>query len=325
MLSTKNIVSNIRDVPTAWVFSYYCKVPLEHFNGVDFKIRSVFAEKDRTPSMSFYVYNETDYRFNDFSTGIKGNKLDLVMNLLNLDLPTACGVIVSEYNTWRLKNGEGVSIQEFKTHSKYKVESYEVRKWSKDDAGYWSPYNISSKILDLFNVKALDSYTMVKDNSELKIVGNHLYGYFKSTGELYKIYQPKTESLKFMKVGDFIQGSEQLSGHDYLLYLSSLKDIMSAYSFGLRLDYKAPDSENTLLSEPQVKKDKTSYKKVLVMFDNDEAGVKAANKYKDKFGIQTVFLNYGEKDLSDHVKQFGVRKARQWFIPLIDKKLNEDF
>lgn len=324
MLSTKNIVSSVKEVPAAWVFSNYCKIPIENFNGADFKIKSVFNDKDKTPSMSFYL-KTSDYKFNDFSTGIKGDKVELVMNLFKLDGPKACFKIISDYNTWRLKNKEGLSIQEFKTHTKYQVSDYEIRSWTTADGSYWSPYNISSKILEHFNVKPLTSYTLSKEESNLNIIGEHLYGYFNEHGELCKIYQPKTENLKFIKVKSFVQGADQTTKQPFLLYLSSLKDIMSAFSFNLRLDFKAPDSENTLFTEAQVKKDLEEYQQVLVLFDNDTAGIKAANKYKDSYGITPVFLNYGEKDLSDHVKKFGVRKVKQWFIPLIDKKLNYEY
>ena len=323
MLSTKNIVSSVKDIPAAWVFSNYCKVPIENFNGADFKIKSVFNDKDKTPSMSFYL-KTSDYKFNDFSTGIKGDKVELVMNLFKLDGPKACFKIISDYNTWRLKNKEGLSIQEFKVHAKYQVSDYSIRSWTTADGSYWYPYNISSKILEHFNVHPLSSYTLSKEESDLNIIGEHLYGYFNEHSELCKIYQPKTENLKFIKVKSFVQGADQTTKQPFLLYLSSLKDIMSAFSFNLRLDFKAPDSENTLFTEAQVKKDLEQYQQVLVLFDNDSAGIKAANKYKDLYGITPVFLNYGEKDLSDHVKAFGVRKVKQWFIPLIDKKLNDE-
>ncbi len=46
-------------------------------------------------------------------------------------------------------------------------------------------------------------------------------------GTLYKIYQPKVQKKKFIKVTDYIQGSDQLAGHNHLVITSSLKDILS--------------------------------------------------------------------------------------------------
>ena len=38
--------------------------------------------------------------------------------------------------------------------------------------------------------------------------------------------------------------------------------------------------------------------------------------------IDPVFLSYGEKDPSDHIKSFGIRKVKEWLVPLIDKHIN---
>ena len=36
--------------------------------------------------------------------------------------------------------------------------------------------------------------------SEINIKNNHIYGYFKNNGTLYKIYQPNIKKKKFIKV-----------------------------------------------------------------------------------------------------------------------------
>lgn len=94
-------------------------------------------------------------------------------------------------------------------------------------------------------------------------------------------------------------------------------------SFNLTIDYKAPDSENTLISKEEVDEDKKKYKKIFVLFDNDDAGVKAAYRYRDVYGLDPIFLNYGEKDPSDHVKKFGPKKVYFWYVPLINKHINK--
>jgi hypothetical protein len=323
MLTTKNLVSEVKDVPAVWVFSHYANVPIETFDGTEFKINSVFNDKDRTPSMSFWVNADDNYRFNDFSTGNKGDHIDLVKLKFDMGFADACQKIISDYNSDRLKsNGEMLSIREFKQHSKYKVTDHVKRKWNQLDAKQWTPYNIGSKLLERFYVFPLSSYTMAKDDKQLDITGDHIYGYFKKDGTLYKIYQPKATEHKFIKISDYIQGSEQVLGRPFLIYTSSLKDIMSVESLGLNCDLKAPDSENTLISESVIKRDKAAYKKILVLFDNDTAGQKAAKKYKDKYDIEPIFLNYGQKDPSDHVKSFGPRKTKLWLVPIIDRKLN---
>jgi len=202
------------------------------------------------------------------------------------------------------------------------VTGHNVRSWNQLDKEYWTPYNIGSSLLAEFLVKPLASYTMTRDGQSMTIAGEHIYGYFNKQGELYKIYQPRNPQLKFIKVRDHIQGSDQVRKRPFLIYASSLKDGMSLASLQLRLDIKAPDSENTLLPTATIREDQESYQKILTLFDVDQAGQSAAQKYHEKYGIEPVFLAYGEKDFSDHMKAFGPSRVKRWIIPLIDRKLS---
>jgi DNA primase len=62
------------------------------------------------------------------------------------------------------------------------------------------------------------------------------------------------------------------------------------------------------------------YKNIFVLFDNDEAGIKAAEKYKSKYGFEYVVLEL-EKDLSDSIKVHGVDKVRDNLLPLLKQTL----
>lgn len=321
MLSTKNVITDIRDIPSEWIFSYYCQVDILKFDGNNFNIKSVFNEKDDNPSMWFW-YSDKGIRFNDFSSGNKGTAIDLVMLKHKLSFKDACIKIRNDFSTWSLDN----VLSENKVITpklKYQLDDYEIRKWNVLDKNYWLSYNISSKILDEFCVKPIEKYRLVKEGQELIIKDELLYGYFKKDGTLYKIYQPNIKDLKFVKIKTYIQGSEQVKNNKFLIYTSSLKDIMSIYSLNLKVDLKAPDSENTLIPKEIIEEDLKKYNKILTLFDVDEAGIKASLKYKEEHNIENAFLNYGEKDPSDHIKKYGVKKIAPILINLIHKHIND--
>jgi hypothetical protein len=165
---------------------------------------------------------------------------------------------------------------------------------------------------------------MIKDGKELCIKGLYLYGYFKADGTLYKIYQPKTLDKKFIKVTNYLQGMHQCTGEKYLIITSSLKDIMSIKSLKLRdLDIIAPDSENTILKSEVMDDLQNKYKKIIVLFDNDDAGIKAMQAYKEKYPyIETTLLPMS-KDVSDSIKDFGAKEVRNRLVPILDKKLSD--
>ena len=82
----------------------------------------------------------------------------------------------------------------------------------------------------------------------------------------------------------------------------------------------APDSENTMISETVIKQLKSRYSKIIILFDNDEPGIKAAQKYKEKYGLDYVILPL-EKELSDSVKLHGIDKVKEVLFPLLKQAL----
>jgi DNA primase len=82
----------------------------------------------------------------------------------------------------------------------------------------------------------------------------------------------------------------------------------------------APDSENTMIGEKVIGELKLKYNKIVVLFDNDEPGIKAAERYKDKYGFSYILLPM-EKDLSDSVKEHGIDKVREVLFPLLKQAL----
>ena len=322
MISTKNLICDLADVPREWAFEHYLNLT-EKLTGQDIKMKSVFNTREKTPSMCIYIDRNNIYKFKDFSSGIGGDGLTLVQNLFNL--PTrgsASYKIIEDYNQYVLTNGCN-TIRSYKQHSKFKVTDYEMRHWNTLDQKYWMGFHIGSRLLSRYNVVPLEYYIMTKTDendvvSSITIKGNYIYGYFREDGTLYKIYQPKVKESKFIKVRDYIQGTEQLVfDKPYLIITSSLKDLMAYQKLKIsNSEAIAPDSENTMIPENIMNSISPKYQKVFVLFDNDEAGIKAAEKYKSKYGFDYVVLDL-EKDLSDAIKVHGIDKVRDNLLPLL--------
>ena len=60
------------------------------------------------------------------------------------------------------------------------------------------------------------------------------------------------------------------------------------------------------------------YKKIVVLFYNDEAGIRSMKRYKEKYNFDYVILDM-EKDLSDSIKEHGLTKTREVLLPLLKK------
>lgn len=325
MFKTKNLVHDIKDVPVAWIFEHFCKLK-EKLNGHDVKIKSLFNLKERTPSMCiYYDAKKSSYRYKDFSSGKGGSAIDLVKDIENLSYYKACSLVVEKYNDFVLHNNGGYDLQEFKQASKYKVNTHIFRSWNTQDQYFWTQFNIGTRLLEEYNVRPLSAYTMHKEIDsgpiDLTIKGNYLYGYFKTDGTLYKIYQPKTLDKKFIKVADYIQGSEQLKNHKWLIITSSLKDLMALRSLKLPLDIIAPDSENTVIRKEVMEGYINKYEKVIVMFDFDEPGIKAMEKYKELYPEIEYTALPMSKDPADSIKDYGAKEVYYRIVPLLNKKI----
>jgi len=325
MISTKNLISVVTDVPVEWVFEYYLNLN-ERLTGQDIKILSVFNPKDKVPSMCVY-HKDGAYKFKDFSSGFQGDNVELVRYMFNLEHRwQAASKITNDYQDYVNNNSRRFETDTF-SQDRYKVTDYEIRHWQKQDEIYWSRFHIGSKMLDYHNVMPLSYYVMEKSeaNGEVKSfrhANGYIYGYFKNDGTLYKIYKPMDKDRKFVKVQNYIQGSEQLSfDKKYLVITSSLKDLMAFRKLKIEgIEVIAPDSENSMLAETTMSKLIRKYKKIFVIFDNDEPGIKAAQRYNSKYDIPYIVLPL-EKDIADSVEKHGIEKTREVLFPLLKQAL----
>lgn len=323
MLSTKNLETGIDKIPSYWVFQHYLNLT-EKLTGQNIKIKSVFNPTEKTPSFALYVDKSVmQYKFKDFSTGKNGDKINLVMSLFNLDFFNAVQKIITDYNKCIVKGD--VSFTNLKPEEKWKIDFVKTRSWNKRDAAFWLSFNIGSALLEEYNIKPLHHYTMVKevDNNfeTIKFEKPTMYGYFNNNNELIKIYQPYSKKQKFYNALAYLQGLDQLQyEHDYLVICSSLKDALCLKSFNYKLEVIAPASENSMIKPYLINNLKSKYKKIITLFDNDEAGKKAITKYTDVYGINGFTLPMC-KDISDAMKEHGFDKVRAILKPLLKETL----
>jgi hypothetical protein len=323
MLRTKNLITDITGVPETWIFEYYLKLP-EKLNGQDIKMKSIWNTADKDPSLFVYYSKATNkYKFKDFSADKHGDSIELVSQMFNLNKRYDAALRITNDYTKFLKNNSEYSADNITIQSKYQVIEFKLRNWTNSDQKFWMKYNIGSKLLEHYNVKPLEEYTLEKkDADRFTIKGIMIYGYFKKDGSLYKIYQPMNQKKKFLKVKDYIQGIDQLKFNaPYLVICSSLKDGLSFKKMGFtNAEFIAPDSENSVLPLKIIKQLKDRYTKICTLFDNDEPGIKAMIKYKEQYDIPGAHLKV-EKDLADCVATHGINNTREFIYPVLTKAL----
>jgi hypothetical protein len=276
--------------------------------------------------MSIYCSSNNIYKYKDFSTGKSGDGLNLVLELFNLtSRGESAHKIISDYNEYIIVNNIAEIKPLFKK-AKYKIHDFTIRQWTNLDEKFWTKFKIDSVDLEYYNIKPLANYKLIKEDDDgfkEQIIKNYnIYGYFRKDGSLYKIYQPYLKDYKFIKIMDYIQGSDQLTMNvPYLIICSSLKDVIAFSKLGYNnSEAVAPDSENTIIPEHVINAYKYKYKNIVTLFDNDTAGIESMKKYNKKYDIPYIVLNMS-KDLSDSIKDFGLIKTRTMLTPLLKEKL----
>ena len=83
---------------------------------------------------------------------------------------------------------------------------------------------------------------------------------------------------------------------------------MTLRHFNYNVDVIAPDSENTTIKPYIIENLKSKYNKIITLFDNDKAGIKAIQKYEELYNISGTYLKMS-KDLSDSVRDHGCKKT----------------
>lgn len=325
MISTKSVVVSIEDVPVTWAYEHYCSLN-ERLTGQSVKIKSLFNGNDTNPSFCIY-YKDGKYRWKDFSTGKGGNIVDLIFELYRLSIAEAINKIIDDYSKYLKNNSLGYDSMAMINQSKYTLGTIKTRQWNNLDADYWTQFHINSETLNRFYVKPLSSYTFDYDGVDKPSFtrsGNYIYGYYNFNNELYKIYQPKNLAYKFLKVKNYLQGTDQLKFEQpYLVICSSLKDAMCLSQFNYNCEVIAPDSENTLIKKDVIDIYKKKYNNICTLMDNDKAGIQSMETYKIAYDISSVQLDM-EKDLSDSVKKHGMLEVKKVLTPILRKTLQNE-
>lgn len=89
----------------------------------------------------------------------------------------------------------------------------------------------------------------------------------------------------------------------------------------------APQGEHQLVPRKVVDEAKKRFKSLVMLYDYDSAGVAGATKAKEEYNIPTVYIPkhylelYNTKDVSDCIKEFGLKKTHELIKELIEQSI----
>lgn len=283
-------------------------------------MKSPFRQ-DKNPSFGIFKSSQTgQLLFKDQATGQTGNCIDFVRAMENCTYKAALVKILKNINKGSLKiSTKGIDIQEsYKTTSK--AISFIRRNFCQSDDNYWMQYYINRDDLKYFKIFPISEYWI---NGIVQPWGYKASnpGYVYMIYNKVKIYKP-LESKKNKWITNCsnydIQGYEQLPYKgDLVVITKSLKDVIVLYKLGYNA--VAPQGENHTIPKEVIADLKKRFTKIVLLYDNDEAGFKGSAKLRDKYSIPEIFIpDIQFKDISDYVKANGLERGKE----LVNNLLN---
>lgn len=267
------------------------------------------AEMQKTPSFNIFPTMGTgEWRYKDFATGDDGSCFDLVMKLFNLSFPEALQKINADLTLLLEASPEPIKSNRQLAQA---TPKFEIKRKDFNDAEneFWLKFGIDEQTLKRFNVSSLDEFSTTSK------IGNpyttkssfdkFIFAY--ENDNWVKLYKPLDEKkYKFQYLGTkeqgFIFGWKQLPENDDLLIITGgEKDVMTLAAKGFNAI--TLNSETATLPKSVVDELKLRFKTILVLYDNDETGLKQSNILAVTHGLHRLvlptFQNDG-KDISDY-------------------------
>ena len=281
-----------------------------------FKVGMIYNSpfrKDKNPSFGIYYSKRTkQLLFKDHGTGECGNVIKFVSLFTGkTEYSDILSDIVDKLNI--TNNTKLVSSKQYIPPTET-VIGVVRQEFTDVDINYWKQFNISINTLKKFNVNSIKYYLcngIVKGTYKRE---NPMYAY--KVYNNFKIYRPLADKYTKWRnnLTDYdIQGYEQLPQKGDILFITkSMKDVMCLHEMG----YPAvsPSSESTFLPKDVLEQLKTRFKRIIILFDRDTAGVKRSRKLSRETGLEAIFINkkFKAKDVSDAVKANSFEEIKNW-------------
>lgn len=303
------------------IYSYYMPSKFQ----IGRVVSSPFRE-DKHPSFGIFKSTRTgSLLFKDQATGEVGDCFKFVSLMYGITFKETVDKIWNDIIAKNLSvTKQGRIITEYYKNKKT-IISVKRKNFTDTDDAYWGQYHITRDKLKEYNVFPISKFWVNEYISQFVYTEDspmYAYKIFNS----FKVYRPYSEFKKDKWRSGCsqydIQGWEQLPEEGELLVITkSLKDVMVLSLFNICSI--APPGETTMISENAINELKKRFKRIVLLYDYDDAGQTGANKMKNAYDLESIFIPkhyldlYKVKDISDYIKEFGVEQTQSLLKELL--------
>lgn len=315
-ISKKDILDKIRPEE---IFSAFINDPRPS------RVYKVPWRTDEKESLTFFYSPSNELMFYDQAYKEGGDCITFYSKIFNVNRKQA---LIEIYNKFKLRDIKKIDyskiVEEYKPKSiesklSWKYSSTDSKKYE-DAINYFKSFGISKETLDFFGVKPIDFYCI----DDVMIRPENFSVVYEYEDNKCKIYTPLSSNKKYKFLdgikGEYYQGYNKLPENGNIVFItSSYKDVMVLYELGFPAI--APKSEVVKINDQIINELKTRFENVILFYDNDDAGLKAAEKLKNKYNINYI-VTVKEKDPSDFSRKYSKEKLYEYIISKLNNYNN---
>ncbi len=263
--------------------------------------------KDRKADCSFYWHQGTLF-FKDFALNKAYTCVSIVMEINKLNYYEALEQIYQEFIGLKGNNFVITKIDRPIQSKEYKHIEVKIQPFTTTDIIYLKQYGITKKLCQMYEVFSIKHYWINGNMQYTYSNYNPCIGYhFDGKWKLY-FYQNKDFRFMTNVPHSELQGFNQLRWvGDLCIITKSMKDVICFRKFNI--DAVAPHSEGLSDWKDKIPLLQKRFNKLILNFDNDEAGKRAVNQVLKEFNLETFYFEH--KDLSDTIKIIGEQKTKE--------------
>jgi hypothetical protein len=281
---------------------------------------------DNNPSLTFTISNNKIY-WKDWGYGLQGDVIDFIKAFYREQTMTfAIKKFLSEFS-----NSKDMTTAIEKERAK-RLVTYTTKPYEQKELSYWKQADVDLTALMLYNTalvdKVFDAETgdlLFYSSSQSPIFVAEKLGLSEKSFQLYRPF----ETIRGRKFRNQFQDSHILFGLHQLIdnkdfktkaciITKSNKDMITINSAGI--DSIGITSESILISNIHIKYlcEKYGMDNIYTWFDNDEAGIKLAAKYKRIYGCKPIFVPHKFADKAKDPFSFAVHYNEEFEKHLVN-------
>ena len=292
---------------------------LNYYFGVD-KIPTIISSPlrpDNHPSFGFYSIDGQKIHWTDLATKDRGGTFDLLGKYWGESYNDVLAHVWEDLPKITKTNGYSAlgkpKIVTTKEYSSNLDLQCKTREWREYDLEYWASFGITLEWLKYADIHPISYKIIIKGENKMVFPADkYAYAYveYKEGKVTLKIYQPfNQKGYKWSNRHDrsvISLWTKVPEFGDRICICSSMKDALCLWA-NTGIPSLSVQGEGYTMSETAINELKRRYKKVYIIFDSDEAGIKDAQKLEEITGFTNLPLPKTDKgkDISDLYYYYG--------------------